>query len=179
MRISPFLSLMASALVAASPAMAEESNTSLHAEFLNNKGAKAGLVHLIEGAHGTLVHIKAEGLTPGAHGVHFHSIGDCSDHQHFKASAGHIASAESMAHGFFSAGAFHEGDLPNIYAGKDGVAEAEFFAGQLSLKGEGDTALTDADGSALVIHALPDDHLSQPIGGAGDRVACAVIQKQE
>ena len=36
--------------------------------------------------------------------------------------------------------------------------------------------LLDADGSALVIHANPDDHSSQPIGGAGDRVACAVIK---
>jgi len=26
-----------------------------------------------------------------------------------------------------------------------------------------------------VIHANPDDHNSQPIGGAGDRVACAVL----
>ncbi len=37
-------------------------------------------------------------------------------------------------------------------------------------------ALMDADGSAVVIHANPDDHKSQPIGGAGDRVACAVIR---
>jgi Cu-Zn family superoxide dismutase len=35
--------------------------------------------------------------------------------------------------------------------------------------------LLDADGSALVIHAKADDYASQPIGGAGDRVACAVI----
>jgi Cu-Zn family superoxide dismutase len=34
----------------------------------------------------------------------------------------------------------------------------------------------DADGAALVIHANPDDYRSQPIGGAGDRVACAVIR---
>jgi Cu-Zn family superoxide dismutase len=34
----------------------------------------------------------------------------------------------------------------------------------------------DADGSAVVIHASPDDYKSQPSGGAGDRVACAVIR---
>jgi len=34
----------------------------------------------------------------------------------------------------------------------------------------------DADGSALWIHASPDDHTSQPIGGAGARVACAAIK---
>jgi Cu-Zn family superoxide dismutase len=37
-------------------------------------------------------------------------------------------------------------------------------------------ALRDADGSAVVIHANPDDHMAQPIGGAGPRVACAVIK---
>ena len=36
--------------------------------------------------------------------------------------------------------------------------------------------LKDADGSALVIHANPDDHMSQPIGGAGARIACGVIR---
>jgi Cu-Zn family superoxide dismutase len=36
--------------------------------------------------------------------------------------------------------------------------------------------LRDGDGSALVIHANPDDHMTQPIGGSGPRVACAVIK---
>jgi Cu-Zn family superoxide dismutase len=36
--------------------------------------------------------------------------------------------------------------------------------------------LYDADGSALVIHAGADDHVSQPSGAAGDRIACAEIQ---
>jgi Cu-Zn family superoxide dismutase len=36
--------------------------------------------------------------------------------------------------------------------------------------------LKDADGSALVIHAAADDQTTQPIGGAGERVACAVIK---
>ena len=35
--------------------------------------------------------------------------------------------------------------------------------------------LMDEDGSALIIHEAEDDHISQPIGGAGGRVACAVI----
>ena len=31
-------------------------------------------------------------------------------------------------------------------------------------------------GRALVIHASPDDHVTQPIGGAGARIACGVIR---
>jgi Cu-Zn family superoxide dismutase len=42
------------------------------------------------------------------------------------------------------------------------------------LTGEG--GLRDGDGSALIIHANEDDHTSQPIGGAGARIGCAVIK---
>jgi superoxide dismutase, Cu-Zn family len=31
------------------------------------------------------------------------------------------------------------------------------------------------DGSAVVVHADPDDYASQPSGEAGDRIACGVI----
>ena len=35
--------------------------------------------------------------------------------------------------------------------------------------------LLDEDGSAVIIHDLPDDHPTQPIGGAGGRIGCAII----
>ena len=66
-----------------------------------------------------------------------------------------------------------EGDLPNLYVGQDGSAQAE-VSSETPLNGEG--GLKDGDGSALIIHANEDDHTTQPIGGAGDRVACGVIK---
>ena len=33
------------------------------------------------------------------------------------------------------------------------------------------------DGTALVIHAKPDDMKSDPAGNAGDRIACGLITK--
>ena len=39
----------------------------------------------------------------------------------------------------------------------------------------GNFDMADGDGLALVIHANADDHTTQPIGGAGDRIACAVL----
>jgi Cu-Zn family superoxide dismutase len=36
--------------------------------------------------------------------------------------------------------------------------------------------LLDEDGSALVVHARPDDYASDPAGNAGDRIACGEIR---
>ncbi len=162
----------AALLLSAQSAAAQE----MSADLLGNDGKTIGTVKFNEGPHGVVIHVQAKGLTPGAHGMHFHSVGDCSDHQHFKAAAGHITSSETLQHGLLNADGFHEGDLPNLYADKDGVAEAEFFTTHVTLSGASKPALLDNDGSAVMIHALPDDHVSQPIGGAGDRVACAVVK---
>lgn len=35
----------------------------------------------------------------------------------------------------------------------------------------------DGDGSAFIIHEKPDDHVSQPNGGAGARIACGIIMR--
>ena len=35
--------------------------------------------------------------------------------------------------------------------------------------------LLDADGSAFVIHAGPDDQVTDPSGNSGDRIACGVF----
>ena len=43
--------------------------------------------------------------------------------------------------------------------------------------GAGDTAVFDADGSAIVIHSTADDNMTDPAGNSGDRIACGVITK--
>ena len=53
---------------------------------------------------------------------------------------------------------------------------AQLPAAVVTLK-EGKTSLFDADGSALVIHAGPDDYLTDPTGNAGARIACGVVTK--
>jgi len=80
---------------------------------------------------------------------------------------------DQSKHGLLNAEGPDEGDLPNLYVGQDGSAQAE-VSSETPLNGEG--GLKDGDGSALIIHANEDDHTAQPIGGAGDRVACGVIK---
>jgi Cu-Zn family superoxide dismutase len=43
--------------------------------------------------------------------------------------------------------------------------------------GEGEGSLFTNGGTALVVHAKPDDMQSDPAGNAGDRIACGVITK--
>jgi superoxide dismutase, Cu-Zn family len=155
--------LLAALALVAAPTVATAQVT---ADF---KGA-GGSVTLVAAPKGVLLKVDASGLTPGWHAIHLHAKGDCSDAK-FTAAGGHTHGAAPVVHGLLNPAATDTGDLPNIYAGHDGVAKAELFTTMATLE-----ALQDADGSAVVIHAKPDDYTTQPIGGAGDRVGCAVIK---
>lgn len=171
MRKTFFVALMGTALVLGSFAQAQ-ADSGLHAKLINADGKNVGTAQFESVAKGMLVSVSVEGLSSGWHGVHFHGNGDCSDHaDHFKKSGGHM-SKEGEAHGYRDAKGPHEGDLPNMWVGKDGTGKADYFVAGLSAQD-----IQDKDGSALMIHAGPDDYKSQPAGNSGDRVACGIIEK--
>jgi Cu-Zn family superoxide dismutase len=148
---------------------------SITVQLKGSKGEDLGTAVLTEGPKGVLLKVDAKGLAPGWHGLHFHEKGDCSSAD-FKSAGGHVHGGTTMVHGLLNPDVNEAGDLTNLYVGADGVGRAEILSPWTSLGGAGDRmALQDKDGSALVIHAKPDDYATQPIGGAGDRVACAVI----
>jgi Cu-Zn family superoxide dismutase len=122
-----------------------------------------------------LVKLQLKGLTPGWHGLHFHEKGDCSKSD-FTSAGGHVHTTTPATHGLLNPRGNDSGDMPNVYVGADGTANVEVFSTFVSLKAAGRPVLMDADGSAIVIHAGPDDHNTQPIGGAGARVACGVVK---
>ena len=145
------------------------------ATLINAAGANVGRAILTQGPTGLLIRIEADGLTPGWHGVHIHATGQCA--APFTSAGGHINHAEPKApHGLLNAQGPDDGDLPNIHADAQGRVRAEVFTTRARIAADGPGRwLWDADGSALVIHANVDDHSSQPIGGAGDRVACGIM----
>ena len=166
--------IVCAGLAIASAAVAQPA--SVTADLKGPKGEAMGTVTLTEAPKGVLLKIEARGLTPGWHGLHFHEKGDCSSAD-FKSAGGHVHGGPTMVHGLLNADANEAGDLPNLYVAADGTGSAEVFSPWTSLTGAGGRqALQDADGSAVVVHANPDDHMSQPIGGAGARVACAVVK---
>jgi Cu-Zn family superoxide dismutase len=139
-------------------------------------GGDAGTATLVDGPTGVLMRLELKGLKPGWHAVHFHAKGDCSDAA-FQSAGGHINHpTAAKPHGLLNPQGPDFGDLPNVFATADGVVRAEVFSALVSLGGEGGRpALRDADGSAIVVHENADDGRTQPIGGAGARVACAVV----
>lgn len=152
------------------------------AKFIDRDGADAGHAVLTDAPNGgVLLRIDLSGLSQGWHAAHLHKIGDCSDYaEGFKASGGHI-NPDGLAHGLLNPDGPERADIPNIYAGADGRATAEIFNHMVALqpseaaRAAGAHPIMDEDGFAIVVHINPDDHLTQPIGGAGPRVACAAV----
>ncbi|HVK43264.1 MAG TPA: superoxide dismutase family protein [Phenylobacterium sp.] len=166
--------VLAATLFAGS-ATAADAPANQQIELKNSAGAAIGTATLMDAPHGVLVRLQVKGLTPGWHGLHFHEKGDCSKSD-FTSAGGHVHGKPTMVHGLLNPDANEAGDLPNLYVAADGTGNAEVFSTFVSLAAAaGREQLTDADGSAIVIHASPDDHKTQPIGGAGARMACGVI----
>jgi Cu-Zn family superoxide dismutase len=141
-------------------------------DVISASGEAIGILNIVSGPNGLLLEVTIDpnGLTPGWHGLHLHAVGNCDDLGVFKNSGGHVGMAMG-GHGLLNPAGPEGGDLPNIWAAIDGSAGYEAFTTLTTA-----ATLADEDGAALIIHEARDDHMTQPIGGAGGRVACAVIR---
>lgn len=164
----------AALLITTMPAYAD--NQAAKAEILGNNGEKIGYAKIVEATDGVLIHVKVSGLPAGKRGMHFHEVGDCSDHDHFKMAGGHIE--HERPHGFLHPEGPHAGNLPNLVVHEDGIAEVELYSNLVSLDDE-KFPLLDENGSTIMIHQNIDDHMTQPIGGSGPRIACGVIKSMK
>ncbi len=117
----------------------------------------------------TRVRGRVTHLTPGLHGFHIHQYGDLTDRTG-KSAGGHF-NPEGHDHGGPDAEKRHAGDLGNIEANADGVAQVD-----ISVKG---LKVHFVLGRSIVVHGGKDDLKSQPSGDAGPRVAVGVIGIQQ
>lgn len=172
--ITFFTLLILALILLVHPARAEVNTANI--KLINNTGKEIGYVYLKQGTEGVVMRIHANHLSPGVHGMHFHKVGDCSDHRHFYTAKGHIMPT-GKPHGLLHPQGPHAGNLPNIIVHEDGSVDVELYTELVSLSGQkGKPALLDSDGSTLIIHEYEDDHFSQPIGGSGGRIACGVVE---
>jgi len=156
------------------------------ATLQNTQGQPVGQVVFTQYPGGVVLTGELENLPPGWHGIHVHETGACTPD--FKAAGGHY-NPTGVGHGFNEGDGPHAGDLPNIHVHEDGTNRFEMMTQGFSLAGgriaaaEATAAsgtpptLFDQDGSAVIIHAQPDDYVTDPAGSSGDRIACGVIQR--
>ena len=199
MRISALLSILAAIGLAAGAVHAEQIDdqdegrvkTGPHGEkraytvleatasFIDRERNDVGTATLTHSPNGVLIYLDLHGLPPGAKAIHIHSVGTCEDpDEGFVASGGHL-NPDGKEHGLLNPKGPDAGDLPNIIVRDDGTVQVEMFSTLASLHGgDGRGTILDEDGAALVIHINRDDHYTQPIGGAGPRIACGVIKAE-
>ena len=144
------------------------------AGLVNAQGSPVGLAEFSEVRLGVLVTLKVVNLPPGKHGVHIHAVGKC-DTPDFTSAGPHF-NPNGKQHGLKNAGGPHAGDLPNLEVGREGKGTLSYVDPHVSLEpGASNSVLL---GTAIVIHASPDDETTDPSGNSGARIACGAIQKK-
>ena len=141
------------------------------AEMRDRNGQSVGVVMLRQTPYGTLLHARLSNMPPGTHALHVHAIGNCEPP--FKLAGPHFFTTSGQQHGLLNKVGAHPGDLPNIHVPTSGSLHVEVLARDINL---GDQVF-DGDGSSIVIHAGPDDYMTDPAGAAGPRIACGIIHR--
>jgi superoxide dismutase, Cu-Zn family len=166
------LVVLGSSLASLDSPVAAAQQSGASAEVKDASGKPVGRATFVQAPDGVQVSGSFQGLPPGEHGIHIHAVGTC-ELPDFTSAGGHFNPA-GRQHGLANPQGPHGGDLPNLRIMASGAGAMSVVAKGVTL-GAGPTSLVDADGSALVIHADPDDGLTDPAGNSGDRIACGVL----
>lgn len=173
----------------------------LTATMRSAAGTVVGTVRVFPSEDGkTLVRAIGAGLTEGFHGFHVHSVGVCDPAATdpngatvpFFSAGGHFNPDATKTHGA------HAGDMSPLLVAADGSAFLRLRTDRFKPRD-----LLDEDGSAIIMHAGPDnlahipaasstgaeryhshvddvfgaDTLTKATGDAGPRFACGVLSK--
>ncbi|KAM4565523.1 copper chaperone for superoxide dismutase [Fundulus diaphanus] len=141
--------------------------------MLSGAGSIQGVVRFLQlSEEHCLIDGTIDGLEPGPHGLHVHTLGDLTQDC---LSCGEHYNPFGKQHGGPGDTERHVGDLGNIVAGPDGRASFRLEDSHLKV--------WDMIGRSLVVDSGEDDlgqgghPLSKLTGNSGDRLACGIIAR--
>lgn len=171
------LMIISTVLMFATVGSAQDNSTDSAAAVIKDaNGSTVGFATFTENDFGMVrVQVFASNLTPGLHGIHIHEKANCTGPS-FTSAGGHY-NPLGKEHGLDNLKGPHAGDLPNLVVGQDGTGYMDVTTTLVTLS-SGNTTLFPANGTSLVIHADPDDQLTNPSGNSGARIACGAIEKR-
>ncbi|MCC2323521.1 superoxide dismutase family protein [Cellulomonas xiejunii] len=172
---------------ATTPAMGDEDDDGTEVMLVDPDGGEVGTVWLDDDDGALEIEVAAGDLPPGFHGFHLHTIGVCEPDSpdptdpakvgDFLSAGGHLG-ADAADH------AAHQGDLPSLLVDSTGSGRLTASTDAVTIE-----ELMDDDGTAVMVHAGPDNFANIPeryapngpdadtlkTGDSGDRIACGVV----
>lgn len=168
------LLLLAASGFEAKQVSAKDANPNIRTAIVNAEGKTIGGATFTQEPDGVRIRLEVKGIPAGVHGFHFHEKGLCEPPGF--TTAGEHFNPKAKKHGLLSLHGPHAGDLPNLVAGADGTASAEWVASGVTLQKGQPNSLLKEGGTALIIHEKADDGMTDPSGNSGSRIACGVLR---
>ena len=171
--MSTFTTLCSAALFASAALAASKPVT---VQLKDAKGTSVGtaVISEVKGGDGVTIKLNLMNLPPGDHALHIHQNPKC-EAPGFTTAGGHF-NPEKKQHGLDNPAGHHAGDMQNFTVDAKGKAKKTVTDTSVNM-GDGDHSIFSNGGTALMIHAKPDDMKTDPTGNAGDRIACGTITK--
>src|SRR5580700_11162945 len=159
MRLHKLIAITAALVI--STAFSAAAQKTAKAELHDGMGNSVGTAEFSPAPQGVSIRLNLTNLPPGVHGIHIHAVAKCKGPA-FTTAGGHL-NPDMKHHGLDNPDGPHAGDMPTITVAADGTAKVTVVAPGVSM-GDGANSIFAGGGTALVIHAMPDDQKTDPAG---------------